>query len=86
MVVRGAPIPAAAAQAQGKPGGASIGQILSDRMSDLSAARADVAARVAKGLSLSSADSNAHALQAFLISGRRLQLIANRPWAKFQEL
>ena len=66
MVVRGAPIPAAAAQAQGKPGGASIGHILSGRMADLSAARADMAARVAKGLSLASADSNARALQAVM--------------------
>ena len=72
MVVRGAPIPAAAAQAQGKPGGASIGHILSDRMADLSAARADMAARVAKGLSLASTDSNAHALQAVMGYGHEV--------------
>ena len=72
MAVRGAPIPAAAAHAQAKPGGASIGHILSDRMADLSAARADMAARVAKGLSLASTDSNAHALQAVMGYGHEV--------------
>ena len=72
MVVRGAPNPTAAAQAQAKPGGASIGHILSDRVSDLQAAREDIAARAKKVLSLSSTDSNAHALQAALQASRGL--------------
>ena len=61
MVVRGA---AAVTAAQASPGGASIGHILNDRMADMRAEMANMAALTKKGLALSSTDSNARALLA----------------------
>ena len=63
MVVRGAPN-AATAQAQAKLRGPSIGHILSDRVSDLRAAIADIAAHAKKGLPLASTGPHARELLA----------------------
>ena len=72
MVVRGA---AAVTAAQASPGGASIGHILNDRMADMRAEMAHIAALTKKGLALSSTDSNARALLAVVRGSPRAAAI-----------